>query len=254
MIVGIGVLLVLGLFLISIYSSQMQQSGTTASSQAAGPDASAQTPAGVAGAQISPQEVRRQTREAPLEENLQRRVDTIVSEAEALEGDAAYEKRAELVDLFIGFGHRGRAALAQEAIARDRQTFASWRAAGNLLYDWMRGEEGASRSAIASMAAQAYEEALEIGPNDPNVRTDLATAYLETNNPMRGVQQVKQVLADNPDHVKARFNYGIMLLRIQRLEQALEQFEHVRRLAEDGSQAHQQATELISLVREQMST
>ncbi len=243
LIVGIGVMLVLGLFLVSAYSNQMGEQDAVPSADAPG---AVQAPGA--------DQIRDRTVAAELPPNLRRRVDALQSEAASAAGDSALETQRELVNLFIGFGRPGRAALAQGALAEEQQSFDGWRMAGNFFYDWMRTEEAVERRGIASMAVEAYEKALEINPDHLDVRTDLATAYLETNNPMRGVQLVKQVLAADPDHIQARFNYGIMLLRIQRLEEAIEQFEYVQNITEEGSQAYQQATELISLVREQMST
>ena len=77
----------------------------------------------------------------------------------------------------------------------------------------------------------------------------MATAYLSTNNPMQGVQEIRKVLDADSTHLHARFNYGIMLSMIGRAEKAVEQFEFVKTLVDETSPLYRQADEAIRAVQ-----
>lgn len=83
------------------------------------------------------------------------------------------------------------------------------------------------------------------------MRTHLAVAYTETNRPMRGINELKRVLREAPDHVGARLNYGLMQMMIGRHATAIEQFERVRRVAAKNSPEHQRAGTLIEQINKE---
>jgi len=145
------------------------------------------------------------------------------------------------------------AADLQREIARETELVEDWKIAGDLFYEQMIGEsEPQRRSMIADQSINAYQEVLLMTPENHDVRTDMATAYLNTGNPMMGVTEIKKVLESDPNHLNANFNYGLMLARINRSEEATAQLELVLRLAPDPmSMHHQRASELISAIREQ---
>ena len=161
--------------------------------------------------------------------------------ADSLEGAARAARLAELVNLYLVSGFLPQAAEAQAEVAGEIGTAQAWADAGNLNYQAMQQAEGSAKMAYANEAIAAYSKSLEIDPANPDVRTDMATAYLATNNPMEGVQQITQVLDDYPDHVQANFNYGVMLSMIGRTDQSIAQFERVLELVEPGTDTYQQA-------------
>ena len=80
----------------------------------------------------------------------------------------------------------------------------------------------------------------------------MATAYLNTGNPMLGVTAIKRVLEAAPDHLNANFNYGLMLARINRTDQALEQLARVLELSPDTASTHnRRARALMASIRGQ---
>jgi hypothetical protein len=173
------------------------------------------------------------------------RVSTLEQEAAGLSGEAQVEKRREVVNLLIGIGRPDRAAVAQESIAEAVGTGEEWYRAGNLFYDWMDQLEEGRKFQVAPRAAAAYEKGLEIGPEDLNVRTTLAMTYLYTSNPMRGVTTIRSVLDTEPTHLQANFYYGVMLMQINRIDQAIEQFEAVQGLVPEDHPMHRQAEALV---------
>ena len=83
-------------------------------------------------------------------------------------------------------------------------------------------------------AVAAYQAALDMNPDNLDVRTDMAIAYLyDPQNSMLAIQETNRVLESDSLHIQANFNRGIMLNQINRTDQAIEQFEKVKRIVGD---------------------
>ena len=178
---------------------------------------------------------------APLSADLEARIQALTSEAESLSGDDQLNKKREIVGILMGVQRYDRAAPVQEEIAASSNSQQDWIQTGHFYSDWMEQLSGAERGAIAQNAVTAYEKGLEIGPDDLNARTALAMAYLNTNTPMLGITQIRQVLDEEPDHLQGNFYFGVMLMQINRVEQAKERFERVKELTSTSDPIHQQA-------------
>jgi len=178
-------------------------------------------------------------------------VDSLDAVIDASEGEAAQQARRQKVDMLIGAGRMDHAAVTQREVALEEGSAEAWRQAGDLFYEWMgRMNEGAERVEVAGATIAAYERVLADTPDNLDVRADLATALLETNEPMRGVEEIQRVLDADPDHLQARFNYGIMLAMIGRTEASIAQFEHAQRIVGEGSPFYRQAEQIIEELRE----
>lgn len=173
---------------------------------------------------------------------LEEAIDTAGNDAERLAA------RRDLISLLIRNGAFARAGELQAAVAEAEPTADAWADAGSFfLAQMLRSEDAPSRTELARRAVDAYERSLEIDPADLDVRTDLATAYLnDGQNPMKAVETVKQVLEEAPEHVRARFNYGLMLTQIGRAEQAYEQFERVVMLTEPDDPVRERAEQEVA--------
>ncbi len=90
------------------------------------------------------------------------------------------------------------AAPLLEAVNKDPNDFDSLVKLGNLYYD---GRQFAS-------AIQYYERALVIHPDNPDVRTDMGTAYWYTGNAERAVSSMEISLKYRPGHPQTLFNLG----------------------------------------------
>jgi cytochrome c-type biogenesis protein CcmH/NrfG len=96
------------------------------------------------------------------------------------------------------------AALAQaaapllEAVNKDPNDFDSLVKLGNLYYD---GQQFPS-------AIQYYERALVIHPDNPDVRTDMGTAYWYTGNAEKALAAMEKSLKYRPGHPQTLFNLG----------------------------------------------
>ncbi len=161
--------------------------------------------------------------------------------------------KREKIYVLVEGGRLDMAAAMQSRIAEETGLVDDWKTAGDLYYEWMADEtQPQTRSIAAEQAVNAYQRVLGLTPGNLDVRTDMATAYLNTGSPMLGVTEIKKVLEDDPDHLNANFNYGLMLARINRSEEAIRQLERVLNLAPDSTSMHyQRAAMLIATIQEQ---
>ena len=90
------------------------------------------------------------------------------------------------------------AAPLLEAVNRDPKDFDSYVKLGNLFYD---GKE-------FPQAIQYYERALLIHPDNPDVRTDMGTAYWYTGNAEKALAAMETSLKYRPGHPQTLFNLG----------------------------------------------
>ncbi len=161
------------------------------------------------------------------------------------------EQMRELVLLYGQSGLYVRAAALQKQIAEELDTPEAWAMVGHLYYDGMLQSQGEKRVAMARNAVEAYQRSLELNPDNLDVRTDMAVAYLNIpDEPMEAIRQINIVLERNPDHLQANFNKGIMLAQIGRVEQAIAHFEKVKELSEPGSEPYERAQQMIEALQQ----
>jgi cytochrome c-type biogenesis protein CcmH/NrfG/ribosomal protein L40E len=236
-LVGVAVVAVLALFFISQISRDSAPAEPQQAANTAAPPPAPATPT------VLPDEVLAEV------ERLEGEIEAAATEEERL------EKQEQLAGLYAQAGVFDRAAAVQQEVAEARQTALAWADAGSLYLAHMLRTQGDDRVDYAQRAAENYERSLELDPDDLDVKTDLATAYLnDATNPMRAVEVVKEVLETNPDHVRANFNYGLMLAQINRVDQAQTQFEKVVNLTDPEDPVHQRAEQELARVRAAQST
>ena len=189
---------------------------------------------------------------APVSGPLAEQLAALDAEIQSDTGLARLTRQREKAYVLMQSDRLDLAAMEYQRIAESTGSVEDWRIAGDLFYDWMSEEEDVnSRAQIAASAIAAYEFVLQIQPDNLGVRTDLATAYLNTGNPMRGVAEIKRVLEADSTHLDANFNYGLMLWRIGRTDQAATQFEKVMALADNPSAHYSRASEALRTLQQQ---
>ena len=253
LIAGIGVMLVLALFFITHISQELSQPVDPVPADA---EEFTQTPGldqqGMGAQERSGPSIfeRLEDDDTPLPGAIAGTVDSLRSVIEQSDGEQRAEAQRQKINMLVGAGRVDRAAVLQREIAESEGTAETWRRTGDLFYEWMENmESGGEKAEVAEAAVEAYQRVLAERPDDLDVRADMATAYLETNEPMRGVDEVQAVLEEDPDHLQARFNYGIMLAMIGRTDESIEQFEHAKRIVGEDSPFYRQAEQIIEQLR-----
>ena len=227
LIVGVGLAIVIGLF---------------AATQLSDPAPKETVAEASGGAAVLPEE--------PLPQDLIEPVTRLEAEIEASDDPVLkLGKQKELVELLARSEQFVKAAQAQQTLAQSTGTAGAWADVGSLYFAQMLRAAGAQQVAYAGKAATAYRTSLEIEPDNPDVRTDLAWALqYDQTNPMQAVEQLRSVLDDYPDHVQANFNFGLMLARIGRADKARAQFEKVLTLTEADSPVHARAQQELERI------
>jgi hypothetical protein len=269
LLVGGAIVLVVGLFFATQWSTQYDweegSSSETASAQAGENGAVASGGAGGQGPMQSGaaggsadlpdlQTILDQTGDAPTGA-MAEQIDSLEARIEERSGAQKQQAQAELVNLLIGAGQPGRAAVLQAEIAESTGTIDAQRRAADLLYRWMQRLQGEGQRQqvlqVARHAAQAYKTVADRRPEDLDARTRMGEAYLLTNRPMRGIKAINAVLDQDSTFVPARFQKGLALLQINRLDQAAGEFERVQAFAEEGSPFARQAEQALKVIEKQ---
>lgn len=184
--------------------------------------------------------------EEPLAPQFASRQTELQDQMLGLSGDRLIALRRELVDLYFAAGRLDLAATESEFIAKALQSEDEWSVVGNLYYDWMERKDISLRAPWARKAVGAYQEVLKLNPDNLDVRTDMAIAYMyDPQNSMMAIQETNTVLEADSLHMQANFNRGIMLMQIDRNTQAMEQFEKVKRIVGDVDDPVYQRAELL---------
>ena len=237
MLVGIPVLIVIALFMITEMSRQQVQ-----------PEVA---PTAAMPAEMRSAAVIDEFESIPVAGQYAPVVDSLQALVRSGDGTIALEAQRELVRFMAEIGRIDRAAIEQQRLARRTGMTADWRHAGTLLYAWMEAVYNERKTDVALLAIEAFGKVLEQNPDDVDIRADLGWAYqYDPQNPMEAIRQTNLALEQDPDHLAANYNRAVFLLRINRINEALEQFGRVVALAEDGSVYERQAEAWIRTIRE----
>lgn len=163
-------------------------------------------------------------------------------------GEAQLEARRRLIDLYFAADRLDFAAEQTALIAEATGSEEEWILAGNLYFDWMQRADETRKAIWARQAVASYQAALDMNPSNLDVRTDMAIAYLyDPQNSMMAIQETNRVLEEDSLHIQANFNKGIMLTQINRVDQAIEQFERVKTILGDPADpVYQRAVDAIA--------
>lgn len=272
LVVGGALVVVLGFFFVTQWSSQYEwgngssseaaaaQAGSGAEGATAGPSSGGQGPMSTSGqgqTELPDLQTLLDQVGDSLSGEMAGQIDSLKTQVERASGAEKQQLQAKLVNLFIGAGHPGRAAVVQRNLAEANGTVEAQRRAADLLYRWMEKlqRQGDRKRVfqVARHAAQVYETVAEKRPNDLDARTRMGEAYLLTNEPMRGIKAINAVLEEDSTFVPARFQKGFALLQINRLDQATQQFEMVKQYAEEGSPFFRQAQQALDVIQKEQS-
>lgn len=88
-----------------------------------------------------------------------------------------------------------------------------WVQLGNAYFDWGDAQQRDNRQLQANanftLAADAYRKGLSYGKDDPNVRTDMATALFYSGDSSTAIREIEAVLKKSPKHENALLNSGV---------------------------------------------
>ncbi|MEF8815175.1 MAG: zinc ribbon domain-containing protein [Salinibacter sp.] len=268
LLVGGALVLVVGLFFATQWSAQYEwggEQGADASAASAGNEASStgsvgespprQSGGASGGGELTDLQTLLDQAGTSSTGAMAGQIDSLETEIEQASGADKRAAQAELVNLLIGVGQPGRAAVLQKDIAAATGAVDAERRAADLLYRWMQQLQGEGQRQqvldVARHAGRAYEAVVDQRPDDLDARTRMGEAFLLTNRPMRGIKAINAVLDEDSTFVPARFQKGLALLQINRLDQATKEFEQVKRFSEEGSPFVRQAEQALKIIEKQ---
>ncbi len=269
MLVGGALVLVVGLFFATQWSAQYEWGGSegggapsspaeneAAASGAAGGSPPMQSDGTTGGDELTDlQTLLEEAGTSSVGGAMAGQIDSLETAIEQASGSDKRAAQAELVNLLIGVGQPGRAAVVQNDVADATGAADAQRRAADLLYRWMQQLQGEGQRQqvlkVAQHAARAYQTVVDQRPDDLDARTRMGEAYLLTNRPMRGIKAINAVLDDDSTFVPARFQKGLALLQINRLDQATTEFQQVKAFAEEGSPFTRQADQALKVIEKQ---
>ncbi|MDO8963443.1 MAG: PIN domain-containing protein [Coriobacteriia bacterium] len=102
-------------------------------------------------------------------------------------------------------------------------------------------------------AIKHWEQVVQLAPTDEDARTDLATLYFRAGRLDQAVQEVTQVLRQDPNHINANFNLGVFYLnsKPKDFQKAANQFMKVIKLT-TGKAAQAEPMQRAQLMLEQV--
>lgn len=93
----------------------------------------------------------------------------------------------------------------------------------------LTGEEKAKASERANKnfdeAIKILENTLKIAPNDPNILAILNDSYIGSGRTQEAMESYQRAIIADPTNKYVHYNYGVLLLKALRFEEAAEQFE-----------------------------
>ncbi len=116
-----------------------------------------------------------------------------------------------------------------EMVAEQQPGEKSWLDAAYRYFDAFKMvTDSTLRTRMVAKAISCYENVLKYNPDNLDAKTDLGACYAEgTNEPMKGIMLLREVVAKDPKHENAQFNLGILSVRSGQYEKAIERFQKV---------------------------
>ncbi len=190
--------------------------------------------------------------EPPLPVEFAQRETELRQELANLTGELRIDKQRELLTLYFTSGRLDLAGAQAERIGIATGDESAWIDAGNFYYDSMESSAPEFKAYYSKKATGAYRKVLEINPDNLDVRTDMAVAYLhDPEQSMLAIQETALVLEADSNHIQANFNRGIMLWQINRIPEAAGQFEKVMQLVDDPENVlYQRARDALESLRQ----
>jgi tetratricopeptide (TPR) repeat protein len=171
----------------------------------------------------------------------------------------------QLSDFYLDIRKFDSAAKYAEAVAMLEPTEQNLLRAGDRYYDAFGFAAESKKTAnLGGKTREWYQKALDKNPNLLSAKANLAMTYVSTETPMQGIMLLREVLAADPTNEVALFNLGLLSMRSNQYEKAIERFRQLLKvrpanfkarfylgvsLAQTGK--NKEALEELSIVKQQ---
>ncbi len=139
--------------------------------------------------------------------------------------------------LFLKYNEVDSAAKYAQTIFEIDSTETARTMAGLLMYGIFEVSNSGGRSMEFGALTRKYLEPVYEATGNPSLKIKIGMTYVGTNNPMKGILMIREVLEDDPNNTEALFNLGFLAIQSGQLEKAVERFEKVLSLEPENMNA-----------------
>lgn len=144
----------------------------------------------------------------------------------------------QLSDFYSEIRKFDSAAQYAETVALLEPTEQNLLRAGDRYYDAFGfSAEGKKSANLGVKTREWYQKALDKNPNLLNAKANLAMTYVSTETPMQGIMLLREVLGSDPTNELALFNLGLLSMRSNQYEKAIERFRQLLKVHPNNSKA-----------------
>lgn len=142
------------------------------------------------------------------------------------------ELQKQLAAAWDNFNQYAPAGFYYEALARNENTYRSWLKAGDVFAQAVQTtSDSLLKPALAEKTIAVYQHALEKDPKGLEAKTGLGATYVSASStPMQGIQLLREVVAADPQNVKANMSLGLFSVQSGQFDKAIERFKTVIRV------------------------
>ena len=182
------------------------------------------------------------------EENAHLPVLTVAARREADSLRALYEANESiekntifansLIELFAEAGRYDSAAYYAETFAEQSNKVEAQERAGEMYYEaFMRAMSAQESQRLGEKARFYFDKVLAEQPNNLDAKAQAAMTYVSSPTPMKGIQMLREVVAEDEDHELATYNLGLLSMQSGQYDKAVERLEKVKEINPDNIQA-----------------
>jgi outer membrane protein len=133
-----------------------------------------------------------------------------------------------LRSLYTQAGQFDSAAWFGEQAATFFNTTESYLKAGNSYYEaYTFALQPEKQKAMAEKTQLWLGKSIEANPKNLEARTKMAMTYLSSSSPMKGIQMMREVLAEDPKNEFALFNMGMLSIQSGQFDRAIERLNEL---------------------------
>ncbi len=157
---------------------------------------------------------------------------------EKLKSSANIEKSAifadSLASAFQSVNKLDSAAKYAGLVASYKDTEENWQKAGNAYYEAFKFSMSPEKATLLGVKVRNfYEKVLLRSPDKVDLKARIAVTLTASQNPMKGILMLRDVLNENPDNREALYNLGLMSMKTGQYRKAIQRFGRLAVLDEN---------------------
>ena len=113
-------------------------------------------------------------------------------------------------------------------VAQTQSSEKTWQRAADAYYQaYSFATTPERRELLGKEARDLYDKVLAANPNNLDAKTNLGMAYMSSENPVKGIGLLREVLEQDPRNQKVLYNLGILAIQSNQYDRAAERLEQL---------------------------